>query len=413
MTKARRKSDFCLNCNTPVRDYNYCPNCGQMNTSKQIPLRLFLTDILSDFFTFDSRFFRSFVPLLKKPGHLTNEYNSGRRVSYILPLRLYLFTTFFFFLILSLYGKLNDNLSDQTTRAVYANRDSLKTIFQKYDAVLSPDAASLIMDDITAHYTLKVKSPGKYFAYRDSVERVLGSLTRQLPNEQRYALLNALFYTFTFIPGKTNGSSGQSREQLRHFFDSRPEAAGLQNVDQLVDALAIRYSIIPRRAGASRPKPHVKVLWTDKDSLNNKYLLRFAEKLERLGQAGDAGGQLLLREMLNQLPKVMFLVLPLFALLLKLLYFRQGIFYVNHLIFSLHAHTVAFIFLIFAVLFPEWYVILLVAVAIGLHWFLSMRAVYKQSALMTFAKLSALIVLYQIPLVLGFTVLTVLAVLNT
>ncbi|MCH7677577.1 DUF3667 domain-containing protein, partial [candidate division KSB1 bacterium] len=42
------------------------------------------TIFLGDYFTFDSRFFRSFIPLLRKPGHLTNEYNSGRRVSYIL-----------------------------------------------------------------------------------------------------------------------------------------------------------------------------------------------------------------------------------------------------------------------------------------------------------------------------------------
>lgn len=54
-------------------------------------------DFLGHYFTFDSKFFHSIVPLVIKPGFLSREYAKGRRVSYILPLRLYIFTTFIFF----------------------------------------------------------------------------------------------------------------------------------------------------------------------------------------------------------------------------------------------------------------------------------------------------------------------------
>jgi len=113
-----------------MEDYNYCPECGQINTTKQVPLKLFFHDILGDYFTFDSRFFRSFIPLLRKPGHLTNEYNSGRRVSYILPLRLYLFVTILFFFIISLQGKIGlSNLEPHAEENQVATKDSIHPMF--------------------------------------------------------------------------------------------------------------------------------------------------------------------------------------------------------------------------------------------------------------------------------------------
>ena len=47
-------------------------------------------------------------------------------------------------------------------------------------------------------------------------------------------------------------------------------------------------------------------------------------------------------------PKIMFLMLPLFALFLKLLYIRRKKFYIEHLVFSMHFH--AFIFLLFTLI---------------------------------------------------------------
>lgn len=43
------------------------------------------------------------------------------------------------------------------------------------------------------------------------------------------------------------------------------------------------------------------------------------------------------------LPKVLFILLPLFGVLLKLLYLRRRVLYAAHLIFAVHLHTVAFL----------------------------------------------------------------------
>jgi hypothetical protein len=65
----------------------------------------FLHQFMSDYFTFDSKFFKSVIPLLFKPGFLTTEFFAGRRVRYITPLRLYIFISIVFFLLLSFSGQ--------------------------------------------------------------------------------------------------------------------------------------------------------------------------------------------------------------------------------------------------------------------------------------------------------------------
>ena len=51
-----------------------------------------------------------------------------------------------------------------------------------------------------------------------------------------------------------------------------------------------------------------------------------------------------LSQLMNRLPQVMFMLLPLFALLLKLVYLGSPFHYLQHLIFSLHYHTTAFLY---------------------------------------------------------------------
>jgi hypothetical protein len=50
------------------------------------------------------------------------------------------------------------------------------------------------------------------------------------------------------------------------------------------------------------------------------------------------------------LPRAFFLLLPLFALLLKLLYRRRRIFYLDHLVFALHYHAFAFVIMTLMIL---------------------------------------------------------------
>jgi len=52
--------------------------------------RHLIGDSFLDYFHFDSKFFRTILPLLFKPGWLTLEYMKGRRKSYVEPFKLFL-----------------------------------------------------------------------------------------------------------------------------------------------------------------------------------------------------------------------------------------------------------------------------------------------------------------------------------
>ena len=75
----------------------FCSACGQSTRKHRKSLLGVCQDALGDFLAFDSKVFRSILPLLFKPGFLTAEYLAGKRASYISPVRLYVFVTIVFF----------------------------------------------------------------------------------------------------------------------------------------------------------------------------------------------------------------------------------------------------------------------------------------------------------------------------
>ncbi len=92
----------CPNCkNTIIQTDQFCAQCGQETADHSKSMSSFLHHFLGDYFTFDSKIFRSLIPLITKPGRLTNEYMIGRRASYIPPLRFYIFISILFFLALN------------------------------------------------------------------------------------------------------------------------------------------------------------------------------------------------------------------------------------------------------------------------------------------------------------------------
>lgn len=101
--KYRTETD-CLNCGTQVTG-NFCSLCGQENIETRENFFHLAFHTIGDFFHFDSKFFRSFVPLLTKPGFLTLEHWAGKRTSYIHPLRLFFFVTIVMVIMANAYYK--------------------------------------------------------------------------------------------------------------------------------------------------------------------------------------------------------------------------------------------------------------------------------------------------------------------
>ncbi|MDX1933462.1 MAG: DUF3667 domain-containing protein [Capsulimonadales bacterium] len=96
----RARPTECLNCGHKPLFANFCPDCGQENLNYAIPLHLLLGDLFEEFLKWDGRLLRTVGMLLFRPGRLTAEYNAGRRVRYMSPFKLYLGITTLFFLVL-------------------------------------------------------------------------------------------------------------------------------------------------------------------------------------------------------------------------------------------------------------------------------------------------------------------------
>src|SRR5256885_3864347 len=66
-----------------------------------------------------------------------------------------------------------------------------------------------------------------------------------------------------------------------------------------------------------------------------------ARAKEKMGEHGTKMG-LFISTLFSNLPYMMLCCIPLFALVLKVLYLRRHIFYIDHLIYALHIHTFAY-----------------------------------------------------------------------
>ncbi|GGK65313.1 DUF3667 domain-containing protein [Rufibacter glacialis] len=99
---AQRKFTHCPNCQYTFKEVdNYCARCGQENHDFRLPAGHLFLELLENTLHFDTKFFTTVKYLLLKPGKLTEEFIGNRRASYVPPFRLYVFISFFFFLILS------------------------------------------------------------------------------------------------------------------------------------------------------------------------------------------------------------------------------------------------------------------------------------------------------------------------
>lgn len=103
----------CLNCGTKLQG-EYCHKCGQANFQHQSKIKNFILEYLSNAFILDPKLIPTLWTLIRKPGHLTNEFMAGRYVSYEHPIKLNMFLLLVFvtiFLFFSNTEKMNNTLT--------------------------------------------------------------------------------------------------------------------------------------------------------------------------------------------------------------------------------------------------------------------------------------------------------------
>lgn len=106
-------------------------------------------------------------------------------------------------------------------------------------------------------------------------------------------------------------------------------------------------------------------------------------------------------------PNAVFLLLPIYALLLKVVYVRDERLYAEHFIFALHVHAFAFVVFTLRLFLPGFADLLIFLVWLPVYLFVAMRRVYGQGRWTTALKYAFLFVAYNVALglLLGATAL--------
>lgn len=322
----QRKEKSCLNCNAVING-RYCSICGQENLEPQESVWHLITHFFNDITHFDGKFFSSVKYVVTKPGFLSSEYVAGRRMSYLNPVRFYVFTSFIFFLILFSF---------------FVKEDDLK-LEEKDVAAMSPQDSIKLQEKLKGLDTTLPKDIFKN-----------GKLSSLLDTAKN----NSSKDNFTFF----RVSDYRDRKQ----FDSL------------------------NKLGLVKEGFFKKGLIDKQFHMMEKY---GNDKVKTLNALVDA--------ILHLVPQILFLSLPFFALILKLIYIRRiKYYYVAHIIFTIHFYIFVYIQILLInfvgkiaeLTHQNWIDNIAILLGFGIFYYMyrAMRNFYEQGRWKTLMKLSIL-----------------------
>jgi hypothetical protein len=327
----RQRLTHCENCGARLIG-PYCAQCGQPAIDYRRSFGHVLVDVLNEFLNWDSKFFATIALLILKPWRLTNEFLAGKRVRYVHPLRLYLLASILFFFAVN-YGA--RDLRFEPGKLSPKDRAELEADLKREDL---PPAAREKLEELL----------------RDSPPSPAPSATTDAAPPPPTALL--LSPTPSAVANATSPQPTPSANEQKKEYGKIGE----------------RPFVVFDEAKSTTPFER----WIE------------ARAKEKMGEKGTKMG-LFISTLFSNLPYMMLCCIPLFAFVLKILYIRRHIFYIDHLIYALHIHTffyvgimlivLATIGLIRAVAGPiAGWTIAILWIAFVVQIFLSIRRVYRQ-----------------------------------
>ena len=356
--KIRRKSNDCLNCAARLDSvYNYCPLCGQENTDNNVSFGKLITDFFSNYFALDSKFTHSIRPFFFKPGYLTNKFNIGKRMSYANPVRLYLIVSLFFFFIFSNVGKKvisNEGKDDDAviTTSTNKGKDNVSTSISG-------------ISEMTAKELEEMK---------EDLGIGLKPIMRTLPKKDKKKLIDK-FGVETAAQYYITPKDTVIREK---------KIVSTDAADDFLSDSKFNWNLFNEELKKNKDISDQQVydsIYIGKASKLEQLIAKQRIKVERTKMEYFVGYAL------KNLPIMMFLLLPIFALILKLLHIRRKVLYIRHLIHALHLHAFAYLIYGITILFT-FYVIenedvsdwinLFSFVLVSTYTYISFLKVYKQ-----------------------------------
>lgn len=460
-----KKGIECLNCKQPISDNdNFCSNCGQVNDELPLSIKQFVSEFFSGFFSFDSRFFKTFRPLLFKPGKVSKNYVEGKRRRYVSPFQLYLHITIVFFLLQGLFSTIDEygslGISSEKPTDVkldsIGNRDS---IAETEKDNLVKDSTSLDLPFIKVNDSLTISNPDvknkdstktntikqkllfridSVFATTDILDKLKNNSISKNEKDSIYENIHKSIKNY--ISNQVNDDAkndtwneiqemstlGQdATDYIQQVFEAKevdykvPENFTLTLEDDAIRKIVgqklfkrvgqfLKYNKENKDATAIDA---IEDLGLEKTQLNAFYY----KMAQNANEAKDNPefGKSYWKKIVSKISIALFLLLPIFTLFMSLLYIRHKWNYTQHLVFVFNVQTVFFLLLIFFNLFDR---VLdtdtgtLIFIPLFLFYlFKAMRNFYEQHWFKTFIKFILLNILYFILSLVGLVIVSFVA----
>jgi Protein of unknown function (DUF3667) len=300
--KVYRKDKTCLNCRHVVEN-KFCPNCGQENSDTRKTFHHLFVHFFEDLTHYENAFWKTIKNLLFKPANLTKEYLSGKRLSYLAPVRLYIFISFIAFFIISLFpNEINidkikeENKIEKTAKLKVKVIDSTKNENNHYSIAEATDD------------TEKQKS----IIEEIEIQKILKS--KELAKSTKDTLINLI-----------KESSKLQDKKLKNF-KIFSKYSSLEQLDSV------------KKYGKPNDKPNALEYWFAKKAL---HVVKNNTKDELLVKGLESAK--------HNFPKVLLIYMPFFAFFLWIFHGKKRWYYFDHGIFTLHYFS--FLLLLYLIIF--------------------------------------------------------------
>lgn len=332
----KSEKHHCLNCGYEINDdFEFCPNCGQ-KIEEKLTIGVLFYNTISNYFSFDARFLKSFVPLIFRPGYLPAKFLEGKRLLYLHPAQMYLFISVIFFFIFSFSVR---EQVQAVNKAVLEATNSEKISNTKIQVNKSNDSI-----------------------FKQNISNALKANQKQLniPDKDLEAIDSIM---------KNDGTNRTTSNWFPNYTEGK-----LDSLIALNKTDAELYAYMGMQAEATYMQRRVYT-----------QLLKFHKTRD---------GGTILQTFYDSIPIVLFFLLPLFALFLKILYFKRAS-YPHHLVFSFYYFAFVFAILsIFTILNLNWniyeFVNTILILSLFVYLYLAMKRFYGQGAFLTFFKFGVL-----------------------
>lgn len=355
----------CPNCGNEITEKaSYCYNCGQQQDKDVLSFKGFLSHALDALVHYDSSLWRT-LKYIFVPGKITRDFLNGKRKSYLNPVRFFIILAIVFFFIsspgISFFGTGEDTAVSKR-RIQYQNATSNEVI----------DFLDL--------------DQRNYFP-NDSIRRLYQSFVKM---------------------GMVDSVN-----------TSDPSFSGWE-----LDSLSVNiYLPVLTDSSVNITIDYRDLVFLSTDSITQKYNIKggirsyVASQVIRITTSFDSYGEYVA----SKLSWLFFILIPLQALFMMVFYWRRN--YIEHVIFLLHLHSLAFIVLIILGLIspllpefitysesPVFYIFISVA-GLAVYYFIAARKVYEDSPLITALKMIPLFFIYCIDFLVSFAIVVLLSLL--